>query len=136
MTALDDLITGKTDPATFTHADHVVVGYQALQRFEVFEAMQVVASGLRGLADRAGCPEKFNATVTFAFLSQIAQRMTRDDRGTAEGFLASHPDLLGRDALGGRYSKSLLNSDLARAVPVLPDRAALATGGRQIRQAK
>jgi len=118
---LTGLIEVSLDPAAFSHRDHVAAAFGALERFEFFTAMQVYADGLRALTVKAGVPEKFNATVTLAFISLIAEKMAEgyDD---ADAMLAAHPELLRRDLLGAWYSKGRISSDLARRVAVLPDR--------------
>ncbi len=112
---------GDVDPATFTRADHLRAAYMMLRAAEFFEAAQRYAAALRALTIRAGAPEKFNATVTMAFLSLVAERMAAHDPGDADGFLAAHPDLLG-PALARLYSPDRLGSPLARRAALLPDR--------------
>lgn len=112
-------LDGSLDPGTFRHADHVAVAYDILSRHDVFEALAIYAGRLRALTVRAGVPEKFNATVTFAFISLIAQRMETGDHRDADDFLARNPDLLTAHILGAYYPADVLNSDIARKVPVL-----------------
>ena len=70
---LTRLLDGTLDPARFDHRDHLGVGYEILKRHEFFEAAHLLADALRGLAARAGVPEKFHATVTHG-LSQPDRR--------------------------------------------------------------
>lgn len=123
MTAtLEALDTGAIDPAQFTHRDHVVLAFEALRQDDFFTASARIARGLQALAHRAGAPEKFNATITHAFLSLIAERM-REGEDT-ESFLAANPDLLQGAALRHRYSRARLEDPRARRIALLPDRAA------------
>ena len=111
---------GALDPAGFRHADHVGVAYEALKRHGFFEALRIYADGLMALVEKAGVPEKFNATVTFVYMSLIAERMHRRPAANAADFLAANPDLLSSTVLE-RYSKARLQDDLARKVALLPD---------------
>ena len=120
---LDALVEGTLAPEEFSHRDHLVVAVQALSRHDFEEAHALVADGIRALTVRAGVPEKFNATITFAFMSAGAERMADYTDFDAERFLAAHPELLERDFLASRYSPERLASPLARRLPLLPDRA-------------
>ncbi len=118
---LDALMAGTLTAAGFGHGNHVGVAFEALKKFDFFKSYEVLAEGLSGVASRAGVPEKFSATVTFAYLSAIAERMAKGTYATGEAFLAANPDLLGRDFLAGLYSPDRLASALARNLPLLPD---------------
>ncbi len=121
---LTKLLAGTLDPAGFSHLDHVGVAYEALARHDFFHAAAHVASGLQDVAGRAGAPEKFNATITWAFLSLIAERMATTDHLNAEEFISRNPDLAGGAALSPWYSQGRLKSAVARTVALLPDRTA------------
>ena len=111
---------GEIDPAAFRHADHIGVAYEALTRHGFFKALDIYADGLMALVEKAGVPEKFNATVTFAYMSAIAERMHRQSPVSSTEFIMENPELLSADVLG-RYSKARLESDVARQVALLPD---------------
>ena len=119
LAALD---AGTLEPASFGHREHVLAAWEALRQDEFFAAAARYASGLRGLAARAGVPEKYSATVTLAFLSLIAERM-QGETGDAEAFLAANTDLMRGDALAARYSPERLAAPNARRIALLPDRA-------------
>lgn len=121
---LDRLIAGTLTPSEFGHADHIGVAFEALSRWEFFEAAQRIATGIRSLAEAAGAPEKFNATITFAFLSLIAERMACVPAASAEAFIGANPDLLRSAFLDQLYSQQRLTSALARQTVLLPDRPA------------
>jgi len=120
LTTLYHLVDGTLDPDSFDHKDHIGVAYEAMQRHEFFEAAHLLADGLRGMAVRAGVPEKFNATVTLAYLSLIGERMQGRDFGDANMFLRANADLLNRDVLSPWYSKERLNAAVSKKVAVLP----------------
>jgi hypothetical protein len=119
-TMLERFQRGEIDPGCFRHADHVGVAYEALARHGFFKALQIYADGLMALVEKAGVPEKFNATVTFAYMSVIAERMQSAPAESAENFIAANPEILSGNVLS-RYSKARMQSDLARNVALLPD---------------
>ncbi|HHZ10515.1 MAG TPA: hypothetical protein GX405_17230 [Rhizobiales bacterium] len=119
---LERLVRNELDAADFAHRDHVGVAYEALASGDFAEAVQRVHAGIRALAERAGVPEKANATITWAFMSLIAERMDRTQHANAEDFVARNPDLCRSDAIAPWYTTERLRSRLARRVALLPDR--------------
>lgn len=118
LKALED---GSLDPRSFSHKDHLGVAFEALKQFDFFEASHRVARGLQQVTQTAGVPEKFNATVTHAFMSVIAERCAMTEFKDAETFLDSNADLLEARYLSGLFSKELLASDLAKIMALRPD---------------
>lgn len=118
---LEGLLAGTLDAAAFTHLDHVAVAHEALRRYDFETAHARVAAGIQALADRAGAPEKFNATITFAYMSAIAERMDGAADGDFGDFLDRSGELLSPEFLAQRYSPARLHSPLARRTPLLPD---------------
>lgn len=116
------LVGNELDAGDFAHRDHVGVAYEALASHDFAEAVHTVFSGIKALAARAGAPEKANATITWAFMSLIAERMNTTPHTNAEDFLAGNPDLCQGNAIAEWYSPARLRSDLARTVALLPDR--------------
>ena len=119
---LDRLVRNELDPSDFAHVDHLGVAYEALAIHGYADAVQKVYAGIRAMAERAGAPEKANATITWAFMSLIAERMHTMRYANAEDFIARNPDLRRGDAIAQWYSPARLRSDLARTVALLPDR--------------
>ena len=113
--------TGTLDPAAFSHRDHIAVACVMLRRDDFLEAAAKYGAGLKSLAARAGVPEKFNATITLAFLSLIAERMRTTDHSDFDDFIARNRDLLAKGVLEPWYSPERLGSDLARSVFLMPD---------------
>ena len=87
------------------------------------EAARCFVRGAKGLAARAGVPEKFNMTLTLAYLGLIAEKMADSPVMDSEAFVRAHPDLLRASRLSEWYSPARLHSDRARRSFVLPDRA-------------
>lgn len=116
LAALD---AGTLQPGDFSHRDHVGVTVAALRQGDFYDALARIARGLQRLTRNAGVPGKFNATVTFAFVSLIAQRLDKDC-GSTESFLQSNSDLLTGNPLDGIYPDGQADTALARRLPVLP----------------
>lgn len=114
---------GRLEAEGFAHRDHIGVAWQMLTDHEFLEASRRYAGSLRSLANRAGVPEKFNMTITMAFMSLIAERIAQAPEGPFETFLADNPDLTSHDLLDRWYSKDRLKTDLARSAFLMPDRA-------------
>lgn len=60
----DAFEAGTIDTATFGHRDHVGVACGMLSRHSFLDAAYKYACGIRQMAEEAGAPEKFNATIT------------------------------------------------------------------------
>ncbi|MVO17186.1 hypothetical protein [Parasedimentitalea huanghaiensis] len=119
---LDQLNDGTLDASTFGHQDHIGVAYEALKRESLFDAMATVANGIAAAASRAGAPDKFNATITLAFMCEIAERMEARNFPDADSFIAANPDLL-TGAILKRYSNGRAVTAQARRIAFLPDLA-------------
>lgn len=123
LSLLDDFETMQLSAPDFHHADHVRVAFAMLQKYEYADACSRYANTIKAMADAVGVPEKYSATITFAFMSVIAERKAQSICETADDFLAVNPDLLRRDVLSKWYSKDRMTSALARAQFLLPDAA-------------
>jgi len=111
------------DPGGFRHLHHVAVAYEMLRKYDFMEAAARYADNIRDIADKAGAVGKFNATITFAYMSLIAERMATTEHGTYEEFIARNPDLGSKHVLSKWYAPERLQSDLARSIVLLPDAA-------------
>lgn len=120
---VEDFERGRVDPAAFTHREHVRMGYELLCRHDFPEALQRYSRGLRILVERAKAQDKFNLTITVAFLSLIAERMKADDTGDFATFASDHPELFDRGLLLRFYTAARLNGPQAKGTFLLPDRA-------------
>lgn len=106
--------------ADFGHADHVRAAFAMLERYDFTTACARYAGVIKAMAARAGASDKFNATITFAFMSVIAERKAHAPDLDFETFIARNPDLLSKELLLRWYAKDRLTSPLARAQFVLP----------------
>ena len=109
------------DAGAFRHRDHVGVAYQMLRSYDFLDATAKFAGNIKSIATKAGVPGKFNATITFAFLSLIAERMGTTEHSNYDDFISQNQDLLSKDVLAKWYSPERLRSDLARNVFLMPD---------------
>ncbi len=110
------------DPVAFAHRDHVMVAFQILDKYEFLEACSQYARVIRGMAEDAGAPEKYNATITIAFMSLIAERKSRMPGADLESFVSGNSDLFDRNVLSRWYSAGRLGSVAARGQFLLPDK--------------
>ena len=112
------------DAGGFTHADHVGVAYDMLQRYDFLEASVRYCRSIRTIATTAGAAQKFNTTITLAFLSLIAERIETTAHDSYEEFAEKNPDLFGNHLLKRWYSADRIRSDLARTIFLMPDSSA------------
>ncbi len=111
------------DNSTFDHPAHVQVAFELLNKYDFIDASAIYAKGIRALAAQAGAPDKFNLTITYAFMSLIAERMTQTSDGGFETFIAANPDIMDKTILGRWYGADRLHSASARSIFLLPTAA-------------
>lgn len=107
-------------PGEFGHEDHVHVAFAMLQKYEFTEACMRYARTIKSMADRAGAADKFNTTITVAFMSLISERCATQANASYDEFIVKNADLLDRNVLSPWYSKERLGSALARRQFLLP----------------
>lgn len=112
--------TGTIAPDEFRHGDHVRAAWLLLSGTDFAEALHRISRGLRGIASRAGCPERYNETITVAFMALVGERIATGGAGDFAAFRAANPDLFEGNLLGRYYPPEVLRSDLARRTFVLP----------------
>ena len=110
------------DPATFTHRDHIRLAWLLLRRSGLPSTLEAYRQGLRRLTARAGRPEAYHETITFAFVLLIHGSMDTTD-GSFDQFAKRNPALFSKPSLlDGWYQPATLGSSDARERFVLPDR--------------
>lgn len=119
-------MAGQINPGEFGHRDHLQVAFELLDRHDFLESCAIYGSTIDRMARSAGAPEKYNATITIALLSLIAERREAMAQADFAAFLANNPDLLNKDLLAAWYSGERLGSAQARAQFLMPDRAMVA----------
>ncbi|HET7291153.1 MAG TPA: hypothetical protein VFM88_01885 [Vicinamibacteria bacterium] len=127
---LEAFETAALPPGAFHHRDHVRAAWLLLRREVPAAAMVRFATALRRFARKAGKPELYHETVTWAYLLLIHERMARGpESDTFAAFAARNGDLFSwRPSVLDRYYRpETLDSELARRVFLLPDRLEPAT---------
>ncbi|MDP6675772.1 MAG: hypothetical protein QGH93_13105 [Gammaproteobacteria bacterium] len=117
----DKFLTLELDVSEFGHKAHVQVAFELLCRCRFMEATTLYADRLADITRQIGLPEKFNMTVTVAFMGLIAERIQDVPAENFSDFIAQNPDLLDSRVLSRWYSKERLSSSLSRSVFLLPD---------------
>ncbi len=122
---LEAFEAGTLPEELFHHGDHVRAAWLLLREEPPAPALARFSSALRRFAAAHGKPDRYNETITWAYLFLINERMERSGRSQAwPEFAEANPDLLTwRDPiLRTYYRDETLRSALARRVFVLPDR--------------
>lgn len=116
---------GAIDAGSFHHRDHVRVAWSYLQEFEFADAAARFVAALKRFAVANGVPNLYHATITWAYLVAIHDRMHREGgSGDWDSFAAANADLFAwkPSFLDTLYRPETLKSEHARKVFVLPDR--------------
>lgn len=113
------------DAAAFHHREHLYVAWCYLRALSLEDALARYVRHLRQLASALGVPEKFHATMTWAYVILLYEAMARSPDAAFDDLLTKNPALL--DHRGGAlytlYDRAQLDSDEARRHFVLPRRA-------------
>lgn len=127
---LEAFETGSMPEELWTHAAHFRMAWLYLDREpDETAAMNKAREGIQHyLLARGKTPDKYNETITRAYIRLVGDRMAREDApDTCVDFLARNHDL--SDAYPGPlaqyYSEALLESEEARTHFVAPDRMPL-----------
>ncbi|MGH9374493.1 MAG: hypothetical protein ACRD15_23495 [Vicinamibacterales bacterium] len=83
---------GTLPPAAFRHGDHVRLTWIYLVRHGGLGAERRLLAGLQAFAERAGKPEKFDPSLTRAWIAAIDA--ARAAHATFEEMVAARPELL------------------------------------------
>jgi len=106
----------------FGHREHIHLAYLAVQRHGVSRAAEKVAESIRHLAAYQRAPQKFNATITWAWTEIVAHHMAvAPSAPDFASFADRHPDLLDKRLLARHYTARVLASPAARSGWVEPD---------------
>jgi hypothetical protein len=108
----------------FGHRQHVHLTWLAVRRVGPTAAIALVSDGIQRTARYAGVPQKYNATVSEAWVRLVAHHAdpTTDDFAV---FAERYPALFDKRLLARHYRSSTLASEKARAGWVEPDLAPL-----------
>lgn len=109
------------DAEAFSHRDHVGVAYELLRKYNFWTAATKFSTCLNTIATRAGAADKFNMTITMAFLSIIAERIVIAENMNFEDFIIANQDLLSSNILTKHYSRDRLGFEKAKTMFLMPD---------------
>jgi hypothetical protein len=107
----------------FGHRQHVHLTWLAVRRFGTDAAVDVISEGIQRTARYAGVPQKYNATVSRAWVELVGHHAEHSGSADFGSFADQHPALLDKKLLTRFYRSSTLASDQARAGWVKPDLA-------------
>lgn len=119
--ALQRFLRGELPPECFPHREHVRMAHALLARRPFERALPLYARALRRITARAGCPERFNLTVTVALLALIDAARRAAPQRDFEAFAAAYPELFERAPLARWYRPEQLSCAAARGSFLLPD---------------
>jgi hypothetical protein len=123
----DDLLLAAFEDATLSeaalnHGNHVRLGWLYVGRYGLPVALERFSAALRRYAAAHGKAGLYHATITWAYLILIHERMALSPEGPWSDFADANPDLLtwSPSILDRYYDRELLASPLARATFILP----------------
>ncbi|MGE3273586.1 MAG: hypothetical protein AB7O67_00650 [Vicinamibacterales bacterium] len=109
----------------FHHRDHVHLAWIYVREHGLEDGLPRFVADLRAFARAKGAPHLFHATITWAYLTLVAERRALTPDLDWDAFAQAHGDLLvwKPSILDRYYSAERLWSETARACFVLPDTA-------------
>ena len=113
------------DPSAFGHREHLFVAWCYLKELPLEQAVARYVQHLQQLTRALGVPHKYHATLTWAYLVLLHNRMRAAELAAADfdTLMRCAPSLLdARTALCEFYDDSELHSDRARSRFILPRR--------------
>lgn len=121
---LAGFIDGSLPADQFHHHQHVHVAFLFVRRHGMPAALGEFSNALKSFAVAKGVPTLYHATITWAFLLIIAERLAKAPVDGWEAFAAANGDLLKwkPSVLDRYYTQETLRSELARTTFVMPDK--------------
>jgi hypothetical protein len=109
-------------PGPFGHREHLRLAWLALEEAASTSAAQDrVSQVIQTIAGEMGVPQRYNRTVTDAWVRIVAHCRTVGGAPTFDDLLHEHPWLLDKRLLMRHYTSRTLASDEARRAWVEPD---------------
>jgi hypothetical protein len=105
----------------FGHREHLRLTWLAVQRCGTAGAVDVISDGIQRTARYAGAPQKYNATVSRAWVELTAYHMGEAPDESFDELVRRNPGLLDKRLLTRFYSSRKLASAEARIGWVEPD---------------
>lgn len=107
----------------FGHRQHVQLTWLAVRRYGTAGAVELVSDGIRRTARYAGAPQKYNATVSRAWVELVGHHTGHSDAADFDTFADRNPALLDKKLLTRFYRPATLAGTPARTGWVAPDLA-------------
>ncbi|MFJ1706302.1 hypothetical protein [Kitasatospora sp. NPDC088346] len=107
----------------FGHRQHVRLTWLAVRRHGTAASVDLISDGIRRTARYAGAPQKYNATVSRAWVELVGHHAGRSDAADFDVFADAHPALLDKKLLTRFYRSATLAGDPARTGWIEPDLA-------------
>lgn len=107
----------------FGHRQHVHLTWLAVCRYGTAAAVGLVSDCIQATARYQGVPQKYNATVSRAWVELVAHHAAAVEVHDFDTFADRHPALLDKRLLTRFYRPATLASPAARAGWVEPDAA-------------
>ena len=111
----------------FGHREHVKLTWLAVRRCGTPGAVELISDGIQRTARYAGAPQKYNATVSRAWVELTAYHMAEAPGESFDELLRRNPGLLDKRLLTRFYHSRTLASPAARRGWVEPDLHAFPT---------
>lgn len=111
--------------ASLSHGDHVRLAWLYLRRETLWSALPRFRADLKRFAARAGAPQLYHETITWAYFLLVHERRNgRPANEPWDSFAGANSDLLcwRPSVLDRYYREETLASERARRSFVLPDR--------------
>jgi hypothetical protein len=106
----------------FGHRQHVHLTWLAVRGYGTAAAVGLVSNGIQSVVRYAGAPQKYNATVSRAWVELVGHHADQSDADDFDTFADQNPALLDKKLLNRFYRSSTLAGTTARTGWVEPDR--------------
>jgi hypothetical protein len=117
---MDEVMAGAD---RFAHRQHVHLTWLAVRRYGTDAAIPLVSDGIQGVARYAGAPQKYNTTVSRAWVELVGHHADHSHATDFDTFADQNPALLDKRLLTRFYRPATLAHDTARTGWVTPDLA-------------
>jgi hypothetical protein len=108
----------------FGHRQHIQLTWLAVRRYGTAAAVDLVSNGIQRTTRYAGAPQKYNATVSRAWVELVGHHAAAQDVDDFAAFAEHHAALLDKRLLTRFYRPATLAGTEARIGWVEPDLAA------------
>ncbi len=107
----------------FGHREHIHLTWLAVRRYGTSKAVDLVSRGIQRTARYAGAPQKYNATISRAWVELVGYHAAQSPAAGFDAFVENNPALLEKRLLRRFYRSTTLASPQARTGWIDPDLA-------------